>query len=204
MKVLPALKIGLTGGIGSGKSTVARMLTTMGAALIDADAISRATTAAQGAAIDALEAVFGSTVLTPERALDRERMRALVFSDPAAKLQLERIVHPLVGQAIERQTQEAQASGHGCIVFDIPLLVESGRWRAQLHRVLVVDCSEETQVARVMERSGVDEDTVKRIIATQASRLRRLHGADYVLFNEGISLHALELQVRQFGTWFGL
>ncbi|MEI6804457.1 MAG: dephospho-CoA kinase [Burkholderiales bacterium] len=201
---MAALRLGLTGGIGSGKSTVAQMLAHLGATLIDADAISRAATAANGVAIDALEAAFGSAFITPERALDRDQMRALVFADASAKARLESIVHPLVGQEIARQAEHAQRAGSHCIVFDIPLLVESRHWRASLQRVLVVDCSVQTQVERVTLRSGLDSAAVRRIVDAQVSRAQRLQAADYVLFNDGIALDMLERQVRQMAPLFGL
>jgi dephospho-CoA kinase len=199
-----ALRVGLTGGIGSGKSTVAAILTTIGATLIDADAISRATTARGGSAVAALEVAFGSQLLTPERALDRDKMRALVFSDPGAKTRLEEIIHPLVGSEIANQTRAAEEVGAQCIVFDIPLLVESSHWRRNLHRILVVDCTLETQIERVVVRSAMTPDEIQRIAATQVSRARRLRAADYVLFNDGITVSDLESQVKQLGALFGL
>lgn len=199
-----ALRLGLTGGIGSGKSTVATMLTTIGAALIDADAISRATTAQGGCAIAPLEAEFGPEILTRERALNRDKMRALVFSDPSAKVRLESIVHPLVGAEIADQARSAEEAGAVCMVFDIPLLVESMHWRRKLHRVLVVDCTLETQIKRVAIRSAMPPDEVRRIAATQASRAHRLRAADYVLFNDGVTLSDLESQVQEMATLFGL
>lgn len=199
-----ATRLGLTGGIGSGKSTVAAMLQAQGAAVIDADAISRATTASGGAAMPGIGAQFGVEFITTAGALDRERMRALVFSDPGAKHRLEAIVHPLVGMAIQAQWQAAVAGGTRCVVFDIPLLVESGRWPSQLDRVLVVDCSEETQVNRVMARAGTASAMVKQIISTQATRHQRLAAADWILFNDACSLDALRAQVQQIGAHFGL
>ncbi len=123
------LRLGLTGGIGSGKSTVAQMLAARGAAVIDSDAIARSVTAANGPAMPAIAEAFGKEFVTPDGALDRERMRALVFSDPSAKLRLEAIVHPLVGLATQAQAQAAIQAGHALLVFDVPLLVESPRWR---------------------------------------------------------------------------
>lgn len=199
-----ALRLGLTGGIGSGKSTVAILLKAMGAALIDADAISRATTAQGGSAIAALEAAFGSEILTHERALDREKMRALAFSVPDAKTRLEGIIHPLVGSEIALQGRVAEDAGAQCIVFDIPLLLESSHWRRDLRRVLVVDCTLQTQIDRVVIRSGMKAEQVRRIAATQASRAHRLAAADFVLFNDGITVSDLESQVKQMGALFGL
>lgn len=199
-----ALHLGLTGGIGSGKSTVAGLLVKRGAALIDADAISRATTAPGGQAIAQIEAAFGAQSIAPDGSLDRDVMRALVFADPQAKSRLEAIIHPLVGQEIARLAVQADESGARCIVFDIPLLVESGHWRRSLHRVLVVDCLETTQVTRVMARSGLPAAQIRNIVAAQASRSQRLAAADVVLFNEGISLVELAAQTGEIAAQFGL
>jgi dephospho-CoA kinase len=200
-----ALRLGLTGGIGSGKSTVARMLVEQhGAALVDADAISRTTTASGGAAMDAIRLQFGQAFIDATGALDRERMRNLVFTDPTAKKRLERIVHPRVTQAIFAQADAAIQSGHRCVVFDIPLLVESGHWSARLDRVLVVDCTEETQVARVVARNAMPADTVRHIIANQASRAQRAASADIVVFNDGCTLDSLSNEVAQIAANFGL
>jgi dephospho-CoA kinase len=198
------MRVGLTGGIGSGKSTVLDMLRQFGAASIDADAISRASTAAGGAAIDAIARRFGPEFITPEGALDRERMRARVYADPSARQGLEAIVHPLVGAESARQVQQALSQGARCIVFDIPLLVESGRWRAQVDRVLVVDCLPETQVARVVARNALDAAQVQAIMAAQAPRELRLQAADAVIFNEGLSLQQLQAQVSWAARTFGL
>jgi dephospho-CoA kinase len=199
-----ALRVGLTGGIGSGKSTVLAMLAQLGAATIDADAISRGTTATGGEAIAAIAQTFGPQFITPEGALDRERMRAHAYANPQARKQLEDIIHPLVGAQSARQVQAALAAGARCIVFDIPLLVESGRWRQQLDRVLVVDCSVQTQIARTMQRSGLAEEAVRAIIAAQATREQRLAAADLVICNEGLSLEQLEAEVREAALSFGL
>lgn len=196
--------LGLTGGIGSGKSTVSAMLVGLGAALIDADANARAVTAAGGAAIEAIRSSFGDALVTPDGALDRAAMRTLVFQDPQAKQRLEAIVHPLVGQLGQQQLQAARAAGCAVVVYDIPLLVESGRWRAQLDAVLVVDCLPATQVARVMQRSGLDEAAVRAIMAAQASREQRLAAADTVIYNEGLSLAQLQVEVNRFAQGFGL
>jgi dephospho-CoA kinase len=199
-----AARIGLTGGIGSGKSTVLAMLQVLGAAAIDADAISRATTAAGGAAIDAIRARFGPEFVTADGALDRARMRERAYAHPEARRELEQIIHPLVGEEVARQVDAALAAGARCIVFDIPLLVESGRWRQQVDRVLVVDCSPETQVARVVARSGLAPDEVRAIIAAQAPRALRLAAADLVICNEHLTLEALRYEVEQAARSFGL
>jgi dephospho-CoA kinase len=198
------VRIGLTGGIGSGKSTVLQILQQLGAAVVDADAISRATTAAGGAAIPAIAAAFGADFIGADGALDRERMRAHVYAHPEARRQLEAIVHPLVGSESERLVQAAHAAGVHAIVFDIPLLVESGRWRQRVDRVLVVDCLPATQVARVQGRSGLAAAEVEAIIAVQAPRALRLAAADAVIFNEGLSLAQLRAEVEQVARSFGL
>ncbi|HSV81667.1 MAG TPA: dephospho-CoA kinase [Ramlibacter sp.] len=199
-----ALRIGLTGGIGSGKSTVLAMLVERGAVAIDADAISRATTAAGGAALPEIASRFGPDFIAPDGALDRSRMRERAYGHPEARKELEAIIHPLVGQEIARQVDAALAAGARCIVFDIPLLVESGRWRAQVDRVLVVDCEPETQVARVVARSALKPEEVRAIIAAQAPRALRLAAADLVICNEGLTLEALRSEVAQAALSFGL
>ncbi|MBX9871214.1 MAG: dephospho-CoA kinase [Burkholderiaceae bacterium] len=198
------LRLGLTGGIGSGKSTVAGLLSRQGAAVIDADAISRQATAAGGAAIAPLRQAFGPGLINAEGALDRERMRTLAFSDATARQRLEQIIHPLVGQETQRQADAATRAGARCIVFDIPLLVESKRWRSQLDRVLVVDCHPETQIARVMLRSQLPRPEIERIMAQQASRLQRLQAADHVICNDGLDLAELAALVASSAPLFGL
>ncbi len=199
-----SLRLGLTGGIGSGKSTVARLLQARGAVVIDADALSRASTAPGGAAMPAITDVFGPDFVTPEGALDRDRMRALVFEDGTARQRLEAIVHPLIHAAIAEQAAAADRAGARCTVFDLPLLVESGHWVRQLDRVLVVDCDEATQVARVGARSGLDEEAVRRIMASQASRAARRAAADIVLYNDGLTMEALEAAVGRTARHLGL
>ena len=190
------LRLGLTGGIGSGKSTVAQMLASRGAAVIDSDAIARSVTAANGSAMPAIATEFGKQFVAPDGSLDRDQMRALVFSDPSAKLRLEAIVHPLVGTATQAQAQIALQAGHTLLVFDVPLLVESPRWRKQVDKVLVVDCSENTQIKRVMERSGLTREAVENIIRAQATRAQRLTAADWIVFNEGLNLDQLQQEVN--------
>jgi len=143
-------------------------------------------------------------MITSDGALDRDQMRGLIYSDPTAKARLEAIVHPLVGLEIAKQAQQAEVAGATCIVFDIPLLVESGHWRTRLNRILVIDCTEDTQIARVMERNGLAADEVRKVIAAQATRKQRLASADLVVFNDGITLDHLTQQVREIGTQFGL
>ena len=199
------VRLGLTGGIGSGKSTVGNMLATMGAVLIDADQISRDSTGAHGAAIEAIRATFGEAFVDVSGAMDRTLMRELVFNQPDARAQLEAIVHPLVAQQSHLKTQEALASGARMIVHDIPLLAESGRWARQLDAVLVVDCSTETQLERVARRSGFAPEVILAIIAAQASRSARRAVADAVITNDAdCTLDALQHQVRQAARLFGL
>ncbi|OUM03098.1 dephospho-CoA kinase [Variovorax sp. JS1663] len=187
------MRIGLTGGIGSGKSTVAAMLVDGGATLIDTDAIARTITQPGGAAMPAVEAAFGPSVIAADGSMDRARMRELVFADPSAKQRLEAILHPVIGLECEAQ---ATAAGPGLIVFDVPLLVESKRWRARVDRVLVVDTTEETQLQRVVTRSGWSPEAVRAVIAHQATRRERRAAADAVIFNEGMSLEELRQEVR--------
>lgn len=193
-----SVRLGLTGGIGSGKSTVAALLAEAGVAVIDADAISRAITGAGGAALPAIHKAFGAAMFDATGALDRAAMRALVSADPGARQRLEAIVHPLVMRESLRQAQAVQQREAQLIVFDIPLLVESGaRWRAQLDAVLVVDCEPEEQIARVAARSGWPRAHIEGIMAAQATRAQRLAAADFVLLNgSGVSLPALRAQVR--------
>ena len=198
-------RIGLTGGIGSGKSTVAGFLARHGAAIIDADAISRSLTAPGGRAMAAIVRTFGEAMLGPDGAMNRQAMRERIFQDPHAKRQLEHIIHPLVGQITAEQAQTAVQSGRRVLVFDVPLLVESGeRWRKQVDRVIVVDCDAETQRQRVMARSGLAAEEIDRIVALQASRAQRLACADLVIFNQGLSLVELEAEVAQVAADFGL
>jgi dephospho-CoA kinase len=192
----PLFRLGLTGGIGSGKSTVANLLAARGAAVVDADAIARAVTAPHGSAMPAIAKTFGNDFVDADGALNRDRMRALAFSDPDAKKRLEAIVHPLVSQETQRQTEAAIQSGHRCVVFDVPLLVESGRWRQQVDRVLVVDCTRETQIARVMARNGMAREMVERIIDAQLPSGVRLAAADWVIRNDDLSLDALRVEVN--------
>lgn len=185
--------IGLTGGIGSGKSSVARVLVECGAVLVDTDAIARALTLPGGAAITAIAETFGDGMITADGALDRDRMREQVFADPGAKARLEGILHPMIGAEATRQ---AAAAGERIVVFDVPLLAESSRWRQRVDRILVVDCHEDTQCRRVMARSGWTEAAVRAVIAQQARRDTRRALADAVIFNDGISPEALAAEVR--------
>ena len=198
------LRLGVTGGIGSGKSTFAAMLRDCGAALIDADAIARAVTEAGGPAIADIRDTFGADYIDAQGALDRVRMRALVFADAGAKERLEAIVHPLVGNAIAQAAAVAAQAGQRLIMFDIPLLTESPRWARQLDAVLVVDCREESQVARVQARNGLTEDAIRAIMATQSSRAVRRAAADFVVYNDALTLSDLQTKARQVAAGFGL
>jgi dephospho-CoA kinase len=190
--------IGLTGGIGSGKSTVGHMLVALGAHLVDTDAISRSLTAASGLAMPAIEAAFGPEVLALDGALDRVRMRTLAFAEPAVLQQLEAILHPMIGQQAQVQALLAQPGQR--IVFDVPLLVEAlPRWRPLIDRIVVVDCLPGTQIERVMARSGWSREAVEQVLMKQAQREHRLAVADHVLHNEGKSLEQLREQVA--GLW---
>ena len=190
------LHIGLTGGIGSGKSTVAGLLVAQGAGLVDTDAIARALTAPGGAAMPAIGETFGAEMVGHDGALDRDRMRTLAFADPSARKRLESIIHPLIGQQAQQAAQMAERSGAPAVVFDVPLLTESAHWRARVDRVLVVDCTPDTQIQRVMARSGWPQETVQRVIEQQAPRARRRAIADAIIFNETLSLAALEDEVH--------
>lgn len=185
--------LGLTGGIGSGKSTVAQMLVACGARLIDTDAIAHALTQAGGSAMPALTTVFGPQIMTAAGALDREAMRRLAFADPSAKARLEAILHPLISDEAQRLAALALTQTR---VFDVPLLGAQSLWRARVERVLVVDCSEQTQVERVARRPGWDEATARRVLAQQTGRAERRGLADAVIFNDGITLTALQSEVR--------
>lgn len=186
------MRIGLTGGIGSGKSTVAAKLVQLGAVLIDTDAIGRRLAGAGGAAVPALRGVFGDALVGPDGGLDRAAMRALAFSDPSAKRRLEAVLHPLISAEALR---DAAAAASRVVVIDVPLLAESGHWRLRVDRVLVVDCGEAMQLDRVSQRPGWTRDTAARVIASQASRAARRATADAVIFNDGITLQALADEV---------
>ncbi|MBB4844792.1 dephospho-CoA kinase [Paucibacter oligotrophus] len=190
------MKIGLTGGIGSGKSTVARCWAELGACLIDTDAIARSLTLAQGAAMPAIAKEFGPQALDENGALDRAWMRQQAFAAPGAnsdvKRRLEAILHPLIGALTQEQ---AMASTAAVIVFDVPLLVESGRWRQRVDKVLVVDCEPETQIARVIARNAWTREATLAVLQQQASRSQRRACADAVLYNEAVTPDELKQQV---------
>lgn len=187
-------KLGLTGGIGSGKSKVADMLGAWGAAVIDTDVIAHDLTAPGGAAIEPIRQAFGADVIAENGALNRPLVRELVFNSPEARRRLEVILHPMIRAETAARAHVAQ--GH-YVVFVVPLLVESGKWREQLDRVCVVDCDPETQIARVQARSGLTREAIERIMSAQASREQRLAAAHDVVVNDGkTTLEELELSVR--------
>jgi len=173
--------VGLTGGIGSGKSTVAELFVKNGAGLVDTDAIAHELTLAGGGAMPALLASFGPTVANDEGALDRAAMRQRVFADPAARAQLEAILHPLIRQLAAERCRAATAP---YVILAVPLLVESGEYRQRCQRIAVVDCPESRQIERVMARNGLSVDQVKAIMAAQATRQQRLAVADDVVVND--------------------
>jgi dephospho-CoA kinase len=188
-------RLGLTGGIGSGKSTVAGMFAALGAVVVDADAISRSLTAPRGAAIEAIKQQFGITMINADGSLNRDRMRDLAFTDFNAKKRLESIIHPLIKLEMQRQDQSALNSMVALIVYDIPLLVESQNWRPILDQILVIDCLEQTQINRVMRRNTLKQEDIEKIIASQASRKMRNSAADMVIFNDSITVEHLREQV---------
>jgi dephospho-CoA kinase len=186
--------VGLTGGIGSGKTTVADLFATHGVAIVDTDVIAHRITAAGGAAMPLIEQAFGPRFVAPDGSLDRAKMRSLVFSDDAARARLEAITHPLIRSETERERNAAQGP---YVVLVVPLLVESGTWKSRVDRVLVVDCSVETQIARVMRRNAFSREQVLAIIARQATREARLAAADDIVINDETPLERLAQRVQQ-------
>jgi dephospho-CoA kinase len=177
--------VGLTGGIGSGKSAAADDFAALGAAVVDADLIAHSLTGPAGSAMPAIEAAFGKEVVAPDGRLDRAAMRSLVFADPALRQRLEAILHPLIRQESERRCRDAQISGAPYVVLVVPLLVESADFRQRVRRVAVVDCADEIRIVRVMARSRLARQDVERIMAVQASRAARLAAADDIIDNDG-------------------
>ncbi|MDE1006549.1 MAG: dephospho-CoA kinase [Paraburkholderia fungorum] len=184
--------VGLTGGIGSGKSTVADLFAAHGVPLVDTDLIAHRITAPHGIAMPQIAAEFGDSFVAADGSLDRARMRTLVFSDEGARKRLEGITHPLIRAETEREQREAQGP---YVIVVVPLLVESGNWKTRVNRVLTVDCSVETQIARVMSRNGFSREQVLAIIARQATREARLAAADDIIDNDNAPLDALKAQV---------
>jgi dephospho-CoA kinase len=185
-------KLGLTGGIGSGKSTCAQILRELGAGAVDADAISRAATQSGGAAMAAIAHEFGSNALLPDGSLNRAWMREQAFANPEVKKRLEAIIHPIVRQRIQDDVQSCTAA---VCVLDIPLLVESRDWRSRVDAVWVVDCDETTQIERAHARSGLQSAQVQAVIEQQASRARRRAAADAVIHNDDLTLAELKREV---------
>lgn len=185
------LVVGLTGGIGSGKSAAADEFARLGAAIVDTDVIAHELTGSGGLAIPGIKKLFGEQAIGSDGALDRKKMRDLVFADPEAKRKLEALLHPLIREESARRIAAARAP---YVVHVVPLLIESPDYRRRVDRVLVIDASEDTQVARVRSRSGLSEDEVRAIMRTQAPRAQRLAAADEVLDNGG-SRDALRTQV---------
>ena len=196
------LHAGLTGGIGSGKSTVAAALARLGALIVDTDAIARELTAPGGVALPPIAEAFGQQMIESSGALDRSRMRAEVFAQAQKRQRLEAILHPMIGR--EAQARAAAAGAGQPVVFDVPLLTESAHWRQRVDRILVVDCDEALQVERVMQRSGWPAEEVRRVIAQQASRPARRRIADAVIHNgAGVTLAGLEAMVaRVWQRWW--
>lgn len=184
------LRIGLTGGIGSGKSTAAGLLVACGARLVDTDAIARQLTARGGAALGPIAARFGPALIR-DGELDRAALRSQVFADPAARKALEALLHPLIQAEAEQQAQGAEL-----VVFDVPLLVESRHWRSRVDRVLVIDCDEAVQRRRVLQRPGWTPAQLDGVLAAQATRAQRRAAADAVIDNSAIALYRLEQHLR--------
>ncbi len=190
------LTIGLTGGIGSGKSTVATILVSLQIPVIDADAISRSVTQPGGLAIVLIREAFGDTFIAQDGGLNRDAMRERILQAPDAKARLESIIHPLVGEQINLQLRHAAQTGAAFAVVDIPLLIEgAARWRSRLDCIWVIDCLPSTQIERVISRSGWPLSQIEAVLAVQASREQRLACADVVIFNDGINLEQLRMLV---------
>lgn len=197
------LKIGLTGGIGSGKTKVAQFFEQWGATVVDTDLIAHSLTIAQGQAIEAIRSQFGAEFITPEGAMDRAKMREYVFSEPQRRRRLEAILHPLIRDVTNRQIIQAQ----GCyVVVVVPLLVENGTWRDRVDRICVVDCDPATQIQRVQARSQLTIPAIERIMKVQATREQRLQAADDIILNDAAtSLSTLKDRAWQLHTfWKGL
>lgn len=186
--------VGLTGGIGSGKTTVADLFATHGVAVVDTDVIAHRITAPSGAAMPLIEQAFGPQFVAPDGSLERAKMRALAFSDDTARTRLEAITHPLIRSETERERDAAQGP---YVVIVVPLLVESGTWKSRVDRVLAVDCDIETQIARVMRRNAFAREQVLAIIARQATREARLAAANDVIVNDNTPLGRLAQDVRR-------
>jgi dephospho-CoA kinase len=187
--------IGLTGGIGSGKTAVSDLLSMLGAGIIDTDLIAHQITAPHGSAISPIEKQFGPDFIAADGALNRDKMRTLVFAKPEARKSLEAITHPLIRQESVRQALQLSKQGVPYLVFVVPLLIESGFWMELIDLLVLVDCPKETQIQRVMQRSNLSREELGRILAAQASREERLKHADVVIENQA-SLKDLEVEAQ--------
>ena len=190
-----AFSVGLTGGVGSGKSTIAAMLSALGAGIVDADAIAHQLTAPGGAAIDAVRKQFGAVAIAPDGALDRAHMRSVVFSDSTARAQLESLLHPMVRSAMGERASLLVVNGCPYVVYVVPLLIETRKGHDYVDRILVIDCTETTQMERVCAR-GLDAGTARKIMGAQATRQQRLAAADDVLLNEA-AFDQIELKAER-------
>ena len=179
----PRLLVGLTGGIGSGKTTVANLFAALGVPLIDTDLFAHELTARGGAAIEPIRAAFGDAVIAADGSLDRAAMRARAFGDSDARRRLEAILHPMIRERTVHAIEAAAREAYAIVV--VPLLVESGAWQSWLDRILVVDCPEQVQIERVMKRSALTREQVLAILSAQATRQARLAAADDVIDNTG-------------------
>ena len=198
--------VGLTGGIGSGKTAVSDLLAALGAGIIDTDLISHQITAPGGKAIPLITKAFGAEFIDPQGALNRPKMRTLVFADPKARQSLEQITHPLIQQETAKQASELANSGVPYLVFVVPLLIESGSWVNLIDYLVVVDCPEETQIQRVMHRNNMTRPEVENILKVQANRSARLAEANAVIENQGdlddlkpavLNLHQQILRIQE-------
>lgn len=185
--------VGLTGGIGSGKTTVSQMFARFGATIIDTDLIAKELTLPNGAAMDQIKSVFGQEYIDQDGAMDRVTMRKLIFKNKEAKTKLENILHPLIFQEAQRQAHQVT---QGYPIFVVPLLTESSRWKNQTTRILVVDCTEDDQISRVMARNKLSRQEVETIMASQATRAERLSIANDVIHNQA-NLIELEPQIER-------
>ena len=177
--------VGLTGGIGSGKSAAADAFAALGVAVVDTDAIAHELTAPAGAAMPSLAAAFGRGVVAGDGRLDRAAMRRLAFADPVARQRLEAILHPMIRERSALRCRQALATGAPYVVLVVPLLVESGDYRRRVNRVAVVYCADDIRIARVVARSGLSRSEIEGIMAAQATRHERLAAADDVINNDG-------------------
>ena len=193
---MPALKkIGLTGGIGSGKSAAALEFEKLGAAIIDSDALAHQITAPGGSAMPAILSQFGEAFVNPDGSLNRTKMREFVFDNPNALKQLEAITHPLIKEAGEKAALVAASQNPSYLIFMIPLLFESNRWQGRFDKIVTIDCPEEQQIERVMRRNQLTREAVEKIIRAQVPRAVRVQHADFVIDN-GASLEKLKAQVQ--------